>query len=132
MAMVPRSSPLAEKESVTVEELTEYPIITTMEKSDEDLYRIFGPSNLKPNIKYRIKSESTIVSMVHHELGIAIMSELYMQNLPRNVVAKRIDAEHTVRGIGVALPSMETASPSARLFIQYLTEMNKTQNWREN
>ena len=130
-AIVPATWPIAQLERPTVADLAEYPVITTMERSDEDLYRIFGPANVTPKIKYRIKSETTVISMVNHELGIAIMSELFMRNLHANVAVKDIDAEHNIRGIGVALPSLESASPSARLFIQYLTEMNQTQNWNQ-
>ena len=123
-AIVPDTWPIAQIEQPTAAELAEYPILTTMERADEDLYRIFGPEGLTPKIKYRFKSETTLISMVNSELGIAIMSELFLRNLPEHVVMKEIDTAHNIRGIGVALPSLEAASPSTRLFIQYLTHMS--------
>lgn len=129
-AIVPDTWPIAQIERPTAAELAKYPVITTMERSDEDLYRIFGPESLTPKIKYRFKSETTLISMVNSELGIAIMSELFLRNLPEHVVIKEIDTAHNIRGIGVALPSLEAASPSTRLFLQYLTQMNRS--WELN
>lgn len=122
-AIVPDSWPIAKIDKPTVAELAEYPFITNRERSDEDLFRIFSPDGLTPKIKYRFRSDSTIISMVNSALGIAIMSEMFMHNLPEHTVKKEIQTEHNVRGIGVALPSLEAASPSTRLFIQYLIHM---------
>lgn len=120
LAVVPASDPLAKYEKLPVEAFATHPVITTFAKSDEDLYRVVDPAGIVPNIRYRIKNETTIISMVASQLGIAVMSELFLHNLPAGVAVRELDSTHNHRITGVALRSREETSPSTRKFLEYV------------
>ena len=107
-------------EKLPVEAFATHPVITTFAKSDEDLYRVVDPAGIVPNIRYRIKNETTIISMVASQLGIAVMSELFLHNLPAGVAVRELDSTHNHRITGVALRSREETSPSTRKFLEYV------------
>ena len=120
LAVVPASDPLARLEKIPVEAFAANPVITTFAKSDEDLYRVVDPAGITPDIRHRIKHETTVISMVASQLGIAVMSELFLQNLPEGVVARELDSTHNYRITGIALRAGEETSPSTRKFLEYV------------
>ena len=119
LAVVPEGSPLAACEKLPVGVFADHPVITTFVKSDEDLYRVLDPAGITPHIQYRIKHETTILSMVANQLGIAVMSELFLRDLPEGVAVRELDSAHNFRVTGVALRAREETSPSTGKFLEY-------------
>lgn len=78
VAVVPPNHPLAEKESLKLEEIIEHPII--MYKSETGLggvtLELFHKINAKPNIFCEVEDESAICGLVSHEFGISIVANI--------------------------------------------------------
>jgi len=86
---------------------------------DLDIVRVFDAQNVHPDIRNNTSVEdAVIVSMVEHGLGVSILSELVLEGRRVNVLALPLDPP-ACRHIGIALPSLEDATPVVRQFVGY-------------
>ena len=85
-----------------------------------DIMRALG--DVKPNIRETHVSDSVIISMVEHGLGVSILSELVLKGRRDNVVAVPLDPP-AVRELGIAVRSKKEMRPMARQFITEAKEI---------
>lgn len=85
-----------------------------------DIMRALG--DVKPNIRETHVSDSVIISMVEHGLGVSILSELVLKGRRNNVVAVPLDPP-AVRELGIAVRSKKEMRPMARRFITEAKEI---------
>ena len=85
-----------------------------------DIMRALG--DVKPNIRETHVSDSVIISMVEHGLGVSILSELVLKGRRDNVVAVPLDPP-AVRELGIAVRSKKEMRPMARRFITEAKEI---------
>ncbi|MCI9506837.1 MAG: LysR family transcriptional regulator [Oscillospiraceae bacterium] len=86
---------------------------------DQDILSVFEAHNVHPDIRNNTSVEdAAIVSMVEHGLGVSILSELVLEGLRMNVQALPLDPA-ACRPIGIAVASLEDATPIVRQFIAY-------------
>ena len=79
-----------------------------------DIMRALG--DVQPNIRETQVSDSVIISMVEHGLGVSVLSELVLKGRRDNVVAVPMDPP-AVRELGIAVRSKKELRPMARRFI---------------
>ena len=73
----------------------------------------------RPDIRSNTAVEdAAILSMVEHGLGVSVLSQLVLQGRHDNVRALPLDPPAS-RHIGIAVPSLEEASPIIRQFIEF-------------
>lgn len=89
---------------------------------DLDILRVFGDLDVRPDIKDTQVEDAAILSMVEHGLGFSILSELVLQGRRDNVRSLPLDPP-ACRRIGIAVPSLEEATPIIRQFIDYSTRI---------
>ncbi|AUJ32021.1 MULTISPECIES: LysR family transcriptional regulator [Liquorilactobacillus] len=82
VAAVPVNHPLALKNSVSLREITDYPLIYFSKDSGlrPIIDKFFKKDNLKPNIKFELEEDQTIAGFVSQELGIALLPNLPLLN----------------------------------------------------
>ena len=85
-----------------------------------DIMRALG--DVQPNIRETQVSDSVIISMVEHGLGVSVLSELVLKGRRDNVVAVPMDPP-AVRELGIAVRSKEELRPMARRFITEAREI---------
>ena len=85
---------------------------------DLDIMRVFEDQAVRPDIKDTQVEDAAILSMVEHGLGFSILSELVLQGRRDNVRSLPLDPP-ACRRIGIAVPSLEEATPIIRKFIDY-------------
>ncbi len=85
-----------------------------------DIMRALG--DVQPNIQETHVSDSVIISMVEHGLGVSILSELVLRGRRDNVVAVPMDPP-AVRELGIAVRSRKELRPIARRFITETKEI---------
>ena len=85
-----------------------------------DLMRALG--DVQPNIRETQVSDSVIISMVEHGLGVSVLSELVLKGRRDNVVAVPMDPP-AVRELGIAVRSKKELRPMARRFITEAREI---------
>lgn len=110
-AVLPDSHPLACREAIAPADLVKYPFIFPYEGSDEDTLRVFKGEGLSPDIKFRIKGDETILSMVSQDLGVALMPDLLLRRLPEHVAVRPLTVPYS-RLLGLAVRSRRYASPA--------------------
>ena len=85
-----------------------------------DIMRALG--DVQPNIRETQVSDSVIISMVEHGLGVSVLSELVLKGRRDNVVAVPMDPP-AVRELGIAVRSKKELRPMARRFISETKEI---------
>ena len=75
--------------------------------------------NVNPKIRFTIREDYAIMSMVEHGLGVSILPELILQKKPFNIMTRPLDVV-AKRQIGLALKSSKNASLATKKFIDYL------------
>ena len=85
-----------------------------------DIMRALG--DVQPNIRETQVSDSVIISMVEHGLGVRVLSELVLKGRRDNVVAVPMDPP-AVRELGIAVRSKKELRPMARRFITEAREI---------
>ena len=71
-AVLPREHPLAQRSSVTPEELLQYPFIIETPGCDNDILHLLEKYPHKPQTVYSFRDDTLIVAFVKHGLGVTI------------------------------------------------------------
>ncbi len=85
---------------------------------DLDILSVFEDQGVQPDIKNTSVEDAAILSMVEHGLGVSILSELVLQGRRDNVRSLPLDPP-ACRRIGIAVQSLEEATPMVGKFIEY-------------
>lgn len=119
MAILPPDYPVGGRERFPVPEFGGKEFLMPSLGFDLDILRVFEARNIRPDIRSNTTVEdAAILSMVEHGLGVSILSQLVLQGRQDNVQALPLDPP-AWRHIGVAIPSLEEASPVIQEFIAY-------------
>lgn len=126
IAAVPLKNSLAKKDSVTLKELNEYPMIAYSKQSglkptiDEMLAR----ENIKPNIKLEAIEDHTIIGFVHWNFGVAIIPHL-PQLAEDQVKLLHIDTEQNWHELFAITKTNHFMAPSMSLFLDFVCKYCK-------
>ncbi len=116
-AVVQERNPLAAKESVTLEELSEYPLIIETPGCDNDIKHLLERASLKPKISYSFRDDTLIMAFVKSGLGVTISQEMVLDAFARDVVSVPLIPE-SFRTIGLAFAKTNN-SVVARTLLEY-------------
>ena len=112
--------PLAQHTPVTLEELTEYPmILLDMPYSNDYFLSLFRKKNLKPNIIDTCKYVDVIRSMVGNNIGHTILNvrpTTTLSNDGKKLVMVRISGDTRPMKIGIATPKNATLTNAQQAF----------------
>ncbi|MGQ1603205.1 LysR family transcriptional regulator [Acinetobacter baumannii] len=126
VALIPRGYPLAQQLYIDPAQLENCPFIMTMAGSQHQVELILKNFNVKPDIKFYVSQILSIVSMVHNQLGISIVSDMVITkellSLYPNVV-KRPFKPNLKRSIGLAVKNKKHISPAVKAFIEVAQEV---------
>lgn len=117
MALLPKDSRWAGESKFPVEKCAEEAFIFPAEGFDADVRHVFETTGVRPNIKYTVRGDHTIISMVASGLGIGILPELFLQPHRQTVCVKELEPACS-RVIGLALPSQQKLPPATEQFVQ--------------
>lgn len=118
LVIVSSKSALYDKEVVDLKEIDE-PFILSTYKGTNDVAMAFEAHQIEPNIRFQLYDEQGILSMVSHHLGITILPQLAIKQLPKNVRALPLKQE-VFRTIG--LSTKQKLSPAAHKFVEVLQQ----------
>lgn len=121
MAVLPLEHPLAGGSSFPLSAAAGEPFISLLETSDHDARRALEAVNISPNVKYYIKDDYAIISMVESGLGVTIMPELLLKGHTENVATLPLDPPYE-RMICLALSETGSGSPATRAFAEHAVE----------
>ncbi|WP_366249015.1 LysR family transcriptional regulator [Terribacillus aidingensis] len=119
----PKNHPLANRESITLEEIADEPFILMEEgyALRVTIDSIFEQVGLVPKIMFEGEEVTTIAGFVGAGMGISILPDV--KSLDRTKIAKvRINSPKCERTIGIASMEGKFLSPIAEKFKQYIVE----------
>ncbi|WP_335973907.1 LysR family transcriptional regulator [Acinetobacter calcoaceticus] len=126
VALIPNGYPLAQQLYIDPAQLENCPFIMTMAGSRYQVELILKNFNVKPDIKFYVSQILSIVSMVHNQLGVSIVSDMVITkellSLYPNVV-KRPFKPNLKRSIGLAVKNKKHMSPAVKAFIEVAQEV---------
>ena len=121
MAILSPSHPLASRPVLTLAELAKEPYILLEEGDINESLRTFRQNQLEPNIQYRVHDDYTIMSMVERNLGVSIISSIFLENPSYRLAIRPIDPPVT-RTLGVAFRHLETMPTATRHFVDLIVQ----------
>ena len=89
---------------------------------DKDILRVLNEHGVTPLIRTTQVSDSAVISMVEHGLGVSILSRLVLKGRSDDVLALPLDPP-AVRELGVATLPRKDLRPIARRFISFTEEI---------
>lgn len=121
MAAVAKTDPLAEKKSITDDDLRSRPYIEMHPGVESDNSRYFEKKGFRPETAYTTDDCMAMYFMVKAGLGIGMLNEIISRELPDDIAYIPLkDAESSE--IGLLFPDEKTASPAAKIFRKFVTD----------
>lgn len=124
LAILPKTHPLADQAVYPLQNIKTERFIMPMDNSYTETLPILERNGLIPDTLLSSREGYSCMAMVEKEMGVCIMNELYVRSLNFNVAVLPLDPPQHIT-MGVALLSLENASPAAKQFlncaVRYLT-----------
>lgn len=124
MAIMPEDYPEVEENRFPMKRFETEPFLMTEFGHDYDIYEALEKSRVQVNMKFSPLDDHVTMSMVESGLGLSILPELLLQNNPYKIRTMPLEGGYS-RILGVALPSVEQASPAVKKFLDCTKEVLK-------
>lgn len=113
---LPKDHTMATKSSFPIKDLEQWPFIHTSPEQDTDQDRLISKFGLKMNEVYTTKDGFSTYNMVASGLGISFNQRLISTQWNKSIAEIPFEPRQYV-SLGIAVPSMEMASPATKKFI---------------
>ena len=124
--ILPPNHRLQHEKAISYAQMKDESFIMPQWGSDDTIKRRLHENKLNLQVKYELMEERTILAMVQRGLGISVLPELILINVPDNLHIIDL-AENDYRVLGIAALSLKNISPAAKKFL------NCIRSWlREN
>ena len=120
-ACLPKDHPLANRQSVTLEDLAKEPFILLEEGVYSEPLAAFHAAGLEPNIRMTMHDDYSILSMVEQGLGVTILPELVLRKQSYKIAMLPTEPMVT-RRISILSRDRNELSIAAKTFIRYLID----------
>ncbi len=117
LCVVSKGSKLYDHSIVYFRDLEDEPFIMPAYGGDHDVKRMLKENQVKPKILFELMDEDAIMSLVSHQLGVTILPELVLQNIPSQLRAIPLE-EYNYRRISLAI--RHNISPAVKLFVEMI------------
>jgi DNA-binding transcriptional LysR family regulator len=124
-AVVPKNHPLANRKSVTLAELAQYPYILLEEGSYSEPLAAFENLGINPEIRYTLHDDYVIMRMVEEGLGVSILAELVLRKTSYDIVCIPIDSP-IKRTLAVVYKNWDSLPIASKRFISYIVSNAET------
>lgn len=121
MAILPKGHPLAAQDTVPLAELAREPFILLEEGHYYEPLEAFKAVGLRPDVRYTIHDDYTIMTMVEAGLGVSILAELILRRTSYDIAIRPTDPP-VYRTVSIAYRNRGTLPSASRVFIQQLKE----------
>lgn len=116
LAILPRCHPLAQAEAYRLDQYDGEPFIVP---GGQEIPDTLGEDwRRKLRAFYTVSDNGAILSMVEQGIGISILNELSLRNWTCDVAAVPLSPPRSMP-LGLAVPSLQDASPTVRHFVRY-------------
>lgn len=106
-----------------IERFHQAPFIALSEYFDHEVQDIFQAKGIVPDVKFTSTDDPTIISMVEQDIGISVLPRTVLQWC-NNCHIQTVPLEpYCKRQLGMVLPSINSASPATKKFIECVKEV---------
>ena len=116
-AVLPEQHPLTAEQTVRPSDLVQYPFIMQYYGSDEDAIRVLEGEHLTANIRFRVRGDEAIQSMVAKNLGVTLAPELVLNHMPDGLALRPLDPPYH-RTLGIAFPAGSGNAPALSKLVE--------------
>lgn len=116
VVVLPPNHPLRHHDTISFAQIKEESFIMPQWGSDDNIRRLLSDNKLNLQVKYELMEERTILAMVQRGLGISILPELILVNVPEDIHIIDLEEEE-YRILGIAALSFKNISPAAKKFL---------------
>lgn len=121
MVIVSADHPMSNHEKVSYREIDSEQFIFLEPEDNKYIENILLKKQFYPTVKYRVKDDYTIMSMVEAGLGISILPNLVLARTPYKIKALKMNPHH-IRRLGIAIKANQKPSIAAQRFFSFLTD----------
>lgn len=114
--------PLCKKTTITIQDLENEPIIICKGGYEPPIIEMFKQASVPLRIEYVVSTVTTSLNMIQEGLGLAILAELSLSDLPPNVQTRELEPQ-VWREIALAVPSLKESSLAVQLLIEEFQEL---------
>lgn len=122
LAVVAEDHPLAEKPSVTLEELSRYPYIGVNPDYDHDVEYIVQHMDFTAKPFLVSRDEQAVLALVREGLGVSIVAGMHVAYASEGIVGIPLEPRYT-RDVGLVIVSEDSLSPAERRFVEVTKEV---------
>ena len=117
--VLPLGHPLAERETVAIEELDGLPFLLLEHGGKTEVSDLLERSRIHPDVRFTTWEDFAIMAMVEKGMGVAILPDMILQRIPYELAIRSLK-EPYYRPIGLAMKSRTHLAPAVQKFIEYL------------
>ena len=126
LAVLSSTDPLADRTTLTPEDMTEKTFIMPAEGLNYSIGKLFSRAGVTLRARLDINDDYAAVAMVRQGLGVTILPELMVRDLPTGGL-RWVPIKDSEREIGIAVHRSRCPSPAIRAFLGCVQEILKTQ-----
>lgn len=119
VAILSEKHPLTKEKILTLNQLAEEPFILLEEGNYSEPMEAFRKKGLRPDIKFTIHDDYSIMAMVEAGLGISILAELVLQRTDYKIAVRRTDPP-VYRTLSIGYKDKNLLPVASRRFIDCL------------
>lgn len=124
MVLTSRDHPLADKLSVSIQDIADEEFISDIDKFDFEAGEVLDKYGIQPQIRFYLNDDFAVQKMVEAGFGISILPQLLLYHTPFNICIRPF-TEHFKRTLGVAARNDIPISPATQKLLEYV------QNWEK-
>jgi len=121
LVLLPQNHAYAAEDHIALVQIAAEPFIMSSGGCEPLINAIFTTAGYTPQTRFVLRDMNSIVSFVEVGLGISIVPALALANHPRKIATVPLSPSVT-RRIGIAVRSLESATPLTRQFIDFITQ----------
>lgn len=118
-AIVAEDHPFAQRECIPLQELAEESFILLEEGHYYEPLEVFQALGIKPNIKFTLHDDYTIMTMVEAGLGVSILADLVLYRTNYRIV-RCLTEPPIYRTIAIGIKDRASLSAASRRFIELI------------
>ncbi|MEI3063125.1 MAG: LysR family transcriptional regulator [Oscillospiraceae bacterium] len=118
-AVLPMGHPLAEKETVAVEDLNGLPFLLLEHGGKTEVSDLLEHAHVRPDIRFTTCEDFAIMAMVEKGMGVSILPDLILQRIPYQIEIRPLRQPY-YRPIRLAMKHGNHLTPAVQKFIEYL------------
>lgn len=124
VAVLPLDHEYADKDSYPLERCRYEHFIMPAMGRDDDVMVMLGKYGIEPHIEFSTIESFSAYAMIAEGMGMSITNSLILEGMDFDIVKVPVEPAQSIT-LGIALHSIEHASPAVRKFVQYAVRQLK-------